>query len=269
MPDMTKATPSKTLVTLLLDRSNSMQEIKAQTVEAINDWLGELRKTEDNMRFSLIQFDNWVDEVKNPESEFPMPSGAIPASAAIGSRVQTTPFAPHLNINTGGLKLHTGEWGLQLEKTYVAVPVAEVPDLHFDDFMPRGGTPLIDAACTTIRAIEDSLEGREDVKVILAIQTDGNEMHSTQNTWADLKALVTQKEAAGWEIIFMGAGIDAYAQADRMGVSRDKTLSYGKSRDQTRSAFATTGAKSVMFASGAAQSMAYTSAEKTLAGDIG
>jgi hypothetical protein len=245
---------TKTLVTLLLDRSSSMQSIKLQTVTAINAWLAELRKSQDDMRFSLVQFDYGPDA--EPASEI-APAHAVPASTFLGGARRPT-FGAGLNV---------GSYKMQLEKTYEAVPVKEVPDLTAEMFQPRGGTPLIDAAFTTIRAVEASIAGRTDVKVVLAIQTDGQEMHSRENTWEDLRSLVAEKEAAGWEILFMGAGIDAYNEASKMGVSRDKTLSYGNDMAQTRAAFETTAAKTVMFSSGAAQSMAYTSAEKLRAGD--
>jgi len=248
-------TSNKTLVTLLLDRSASMQEIKAETVTAINAWLAELRKSSDDMRFSLVQFDYHQGDVVKASHA---PVGAVPASSWIGGTKQA-PF--------GRGFMAGGAMEMQLEKTYEAISVKEVPDLTMDMFRPRGGTPLIDAAFATIRAIETSIAGRDDIKVVLAIQTDGKEMHSTENTWESLKSLVTEKEAAGWEILFMGAGIDAYAEAAKMGVSRGKTLSYGKDMGATRAAFATTAEKTVLYSAGAASSMAYTAEEKLRAGD--
>ena len=217
------AAKNRTLVTLLLDRSGSMHQFKADTIGAINAWIGTLREsaTDDtDMRFSLVQFD--------------------------------------------------GPYGgpMHLERTHVAQPIAEIPDLADADFQPRGGTPLIDAAIATILAIDESLSGREGVKVVLAIQTDGEENQS-QAPWRDLKALVKEKTAAGWEIIFMGAGIDAYAQGAQMGIGRSKTLSYGTDSDQTRAAFAATAQNTSLYASGAMASMDYTDDQKIAAGDRG
>ena len=135
----------KTLVTLLLDRSGSMQSVRDDTVGAINAWLEELRQTETEMRFSLILFDH----------------------------------------NHGRM---------QLQKLQVATPIGEVPDIRIEQFRPRGGTPLIDAACSTIRAVRESLEGRDDVKVIFAIQTDGRENNSVENSWEGLRALIADCE---------------------------------------------------------------------------
>ena len=238
----------KALVTLLLDRSGSMESIRNETVLGINAWLAELRKSRDDMRFSLIQFDQHQD-IKSLAGK--MPSGSM-----------------------------------CLEKTYEVVPVAEIPDMTLDMFHPRGGTPLIDAACATIRAIDAGLRDHKadkadkkgkkkkknrkdtrDIKIILAIQTDGKELHSVENSWKDLKSLVNEKEAEGWEILFMGAGIDAYSQAGLMGISEDKTLSYGVDMTATRNAFTATAQKSVRYASGDVASMGYTRAEKRSAGD--
>lgn len=211
---------NRTLVTLLLDRSGSMNKLKRDTIGAINAWLGTLRETataDVDTRFTLVQFD-----------------------------------CPYNSP-------------MQLERTHVARPIAEVPDLTDADFQPRGGTPLIDAAIATILAIEESLAGREGVKVVLAIQTDGDENQS-KAPWRDLKALVEEKEGKGWEILFMGAGIDAYAQGAQMGISRSKTISYGTDSLATRAAFAATAHNTSLYASGAMASMDYTADQKFAAG---
>ncbi len=209
----------KTLVTLLLDRSGSMQSVKEDTIGAINAYLGTLRESAGDIRFSLVMFD----------SDFSN--------------------------------------GMSLQKFCVAKKVAKVDDLTSSDFMPRGGTPLIDAACATIRAVAESLEGREDTRVVIAIQTDGSENTSVENSWADLKSLIEEKEKMGWEFIFMGCGIDAYSQGAKMGISRAKTLSYGKDRAQTRAAFEATATNTALYATGAAACMDYSFAQKHSSGD--
>lgn len=215
-------TPHRTLVTLLLDRSGSMQSIKEDTIGAINAYIGTLRNSGEDIRFSLIMFDTDLDR------------------------------------------------RMDLQKVFVARPISEVPDLRRGDFVPRGGTPLIDAACTTIRAVADSLaEGDGQTKVVIAIQTDGEENASCENGWSDLKALVREKEDAGWEFTFMGCGIDAYSQGARMGIARAKTVSYGKDRASTLAVFAETAVNTAGYASGTAASMAYSAEQKLRAGDQG
>ncbi|SFP87348.1 hypothetical protein SAMN04488047_11564 [Tranquillimonas alkanivorans] len=139
-----------------------------------------------------------------------------------------------------------------------------------EDYYPRGGTPLIDAACATIRAGADSLADAgkaEGTKVVIAIQTDGMENQSVENSWEDLKALIGEKEEAGWELVFMGAGINAYNQGARMGISRAKTVSYGRDREATEAAFAATAHNTAAFASGEMASMDYSVDQKLRSGD--
>lgn len=213
-----KTTSQKTLVTLLLDRSGSMQSVRDDTVGAINAWLGELRRTEAEMRFSLVLFDD-----------------------------------------------HHGR--MELQKLHVAAPIRDVPDLQTDEFRPRGTTPLIDAACTTIRAVRESLEGRDDVRVIFAIQTDGLENASRENRWEDLRALIGECEAAGWQFTFMGCGIDAYGQGARMGIRSENTVSYGRDPLATHAAFAATAENTRLYAAGARADVSYSVEQKLHAGD--
>ena len=158
------------------------------------------------------------------------------------------------------------EGHMSLIKTYVATQVAEVPDLKIVDFVPRGGTPLIDAACEVINAVAASLKGKT-AKVVMAIQTDGQENISRRNTWAGLRSLIETKQGEGWEFNFMGCGIDAYDQGARMGIAREKIVSYGKDAAATRAAFAATASNTRLFAEGAVASVAYSLDQKSLAGD--
>lgn len=209
----------KTLVTLLLDRSGSMQSVKDDTIGAINAYIEELKSSTTPIHFSLILFDS---------------------------------------VN----------YKCELEKVYVAEKIKNVKPLTSDDFKPRGGTPLIDAACTTIRAVEESLRGKKDANVVFAIQTDGQENHSRENTWDGLKSLIQEKESElGWEFIFMGCGIDAYKQGSMMGISASKTLSYGKDSAQTRAAFRATAHNTVMYSAGKMSDLSYSAEQKMSAGD--
>lgn len=210
----------KTLVTLLLDRSGSMNKVKSQTVEAINSYISHLKDGGDDIRFSLVMFDS-----------------------------------PHPGDR------------MDLEKLHVGRKIADVPALMDEDYLPRGMTPLIDAAFQTIRAVEASLKGKSETKVVIAIQTDGDENTSRENSWSDLKSLIAEKERAGWQFNFMGAGINAYQQSERMGISRDKTISYGLDKKSTHSAFEATASVTRAFASGSILSTNYAETDKLAAGD--
>src|SRR4051812_27562342 len=106
-------------------------------------------------------------------------------------------------------------------------PVADVKALTEETFEPRGGTPLIDAAYNTIKAVEAVAAMRTDKpRIVVCIQTDGEENQSTEYCWEELRGLIEDKQQAGWEFNFLGAGIDAYDQGSRMGVAMENTLSY-------------------------------------------
>src|SRR5262245_60445054 len=90
----------------------------------------------------------------------------------------------------------------RIEKICVAVPVSQVAELTLENYQPGASTPLIDAACKTIRAVEKSLKGGNP-KVVVCIQTDGHENASTEHTWDELNALIREKTAAGWQFNFL------------------------------------------------------------------
>lgn len=167
-----------------------------------------------------------------------------------------------------------------LDKIHVNMPIAEVPPLDTTVFMPRGGTPLIDATYKTIKAVEKSMESAvhpavaaqgissRPTKVVICIQTDGQENQSREYTLSDLNTLIAEKIAAGWEFVFMGAGIDAYEQGRRMGIDVGSTISYDSAdAGATMDAFTETAANTRSYASGVSMSMGYSGEQKRAAGD--
>lgn len=214
-----KAAMPRTYVTLLLDRSGSMDSIKSATIEGFNTFLSGLQADKvSDIRFTFLQFDT--------ES---------------------------------------------LDKVCVAEPVGEVPLLTNATFVPRGGTPLIDSVWRTIAAVEEALA--RDVtlplpRVILAIQTDGEENASHSVTWERLSAKVREKQELGWQFNFLGAGIDAYKQAAQMSIATMDTLSYGTGLAETRGAFAASASNSVAYAAGRSANTAYTVIQKQQSGDV-
>ena len=95
------------------------------------------------------------------------------------------------------------------------------------EYYVGGSTALLDAIGKTIQKISNvqqhtSEEQRAD-KVVLVITTDGMENASREYTAALIKKMVErQKEKYGWEVIFLGANIDAISAAERVGISADR-----------------------------------------------
>lgn len=155
-----------------------------------------------------------------------------------------------------------------IETTFKNIPPKDAPPLSNENFVPRGGTPLIDASVKTIKAVEAKVAETTDAKVVICFQTDGQENSSREHTWAELQDLIKAKTALGWEFNFLGAGIDAYHQASYMGLGASHTMSYDStSRVATRAAFASRGEATRGFAAGLRNDMVFGAAEKMAAGD--
>jgi len=155
-----------------------------------------------------------------------------------------------------------------IDKICVAVPVSQAPRLDASNYVPGASTPLIDAAYKTVKAVEESLDVHPtDTKIIVCIQTDGQENCSTEHSWHDLNLLIKEKTAAGWQFNFMGTGIDAYAQGARMGIAAANTISTGRDRRSVRASFIANAANAVAYARDMRVDMSYTAAQRAESGD--
>lgn len=162
---------------------------------------------------------------------------------------------------------------VSLDKVHTAIPVREARMLTKDTFVPRGGTPLVEASIKTIEAVEASLAKRTDhPRVTVCIQTDGQENASkSEYTWERLKKLIEAKQEAGWQFNFMGAGLESYAyqQAARMGVGHGSTMSYNHTNlAESQQAFAATASNTASFAAGRSANTQYSVQQKTASGDV-
>ena len=157
-----------------------------------------------------------------------------------------------------------------LVPSFVGRKVGDVAFLELDDYQPRGGTPLYDAIGMTVEAIEDSIKGRDNVKVVVLIQTDGQECNSTRFSLQQVRALIERKTGEGWEFNFMGAGLNAqsYTQSAGLGLKSAATVAYDHTDlAATRSAYDMTAQNIRAFAEGTAASTSYSSAQKIASGD--
>lgn len=90
---------------------------------------------------------------------------------------------------------------------------------------------------------------------MVLIQTDGLENASKDWSWEQVNQLITQQRGVyGWEVVFLGAGLNAARQADLLGIPRAATLSYVNTGAGAQSAFAAAASYTSMLRStGAAQ----------------
>jgi hypothetical protein len=109
-------------------------------------------------------------------------------------------------------------------------------------------TPLIDASVKIINATAEAVGKRgDDPAVVIVIQTDGAENVSVEYTAADLAELVKHKEKAGWQFVFLGAGLDAFAAAQQAGLHLDASRVVSYDRGRSREVFAAASANVAAF----------------------
>lgn len=110
------------------------------------------------------------------------------------------------------------------------VDIDEVPRLTRKQYRCGGCTALLDAVGGAIEHIDlvqrVQPKGYEAQKVLFAITTDGMENASRRYMYSRVKHLIEHHREMGWEFIFIGANIDVEAEADRLGVDRQRAVPY-------------------------------------------
>ncbi len=99
-----------------------------------------------------------------------------------------------------------------------------------NQYAPRGSTALLDAIGRTTLKLEQKLENMAEPdrpkRIVVAIVTDGVENSSKEFTLPQIKEMVKEKEALGWDFAFWGATLDTIKIAESMGFSSAKTAIY-------------------------------------------
>lgn len=150
---------------------------------------------------------------------------------------------------------------------YDGVDIRDVKPLDNNSYNPGASTPLIDSA---VKAIHDAerRSGKSD-KVIVVILTDGHENCSKEYTSETLRGLVTEKQKKDWSFLFLGADMDAFAEAHDYNFSTGTTLSYKKGK--TMDTFLNVAESAIRYsnASRGARAVAsnFTTQERTTSGD--
>ena len=111
------------------------------------------------------------------------------------------------------------------------LPLNRVPRMTEEEYVTCGCTALLDAVGGAIRHIGNihKYARREDVpeKTLFIITTDGYENASRRYDYDKVRRMIQrQKEKYGWEFLFLGANIDAAAEAKRFGISADRAVNY-------------------------------------------
>ena len=101
--------------------------------------------------------------------------------------------------------------------------------LEGKSYRPDGNTALNDAIGITVRKVEHDNSAVN--KIVTVIMTDGEENSSREWSLDGVRALIEQTEKEGrWTFIFMGAGLDAWAQGQAYGVKQGNVAQYQTDR---------------------------------------
>lgn len=119
----------------------------------------------------------------------------------------------------------------EIEVIHDRVVIADVPNLTDREYFVRGCTALLDAVGEAIHHIGNvhKYARKEDVpeKTLFIITTDGMENASHRYTYDKVRHMIErQKERYGWAFIFLGANIDAAAEARRFGIDESMAANY-------------------------------------------
>lgn len=119
----------------------------------------------------------------------------------------------------------------ECEVIHDRVPIEKIEKMTDKQYYVRGCTALLDAVGGAIKHIGNihkyAREEDRPEKTIVVITTDGMENASRKYSREKIEKMVKkQQKKYGWEFIFIGANIDAYEEAQKYGIRRDRAVNY-------------------------------------------
>lgn len=183
-------TKGYTHITVILDRTGSMEVIRDDTIGGFNAFVEEQKAQPGAATLTLVQFDSQDS----------------------------------------------------YEVVLRNVPIAEVPQLTRETYVPRAATPLLDAIGRGVVDLEYSLaimpESERPERVVMAIITDGQENASREYRKDQITRMIQNKQGLlGWQFVFLSADLDALDDAIRTGVRAAQAMSFDHSSQGVQNAF--------------------------------
>ena len=121
-------------------------------------------------------------------------------------------------------------------------PLEQVAPLTLRDYQVGGCTALLDAVGDAVRyhaKVQQILpEEHRAEHVVFVVITDGLENASTHRTYREVKELISRQTELGWQFLFLGANIDAAAEAEHIGIPRDHATQYVSDSQGSAAAYA-------------------------------
>ena len=123
------------------------------------------------------------------------------------------------------------------------VDLHEVKAMTNSDYLPYGGTAMLDAIGETINSVQDrhdELGTEKPENVLFVITTDGEENSSRKFTKSQIEKMIKhQTNGHGWKFMFLGANMDAVKEATSIGISSDYSTNYAYSSKGVNDVYAT------------------------------
>lgn len=122
-------------------------------------------------------------------------------------------------------------------------PLADVPELTRESFVPRASTPLLDAMGRGINDLEKSLvdlpENERPARVVMVIITDGQENASREFRKDQVEKMIREKqEKFAWQFVFLSADLNAIGDALQSGVPSASVMAHDLSERGVGAAWA-------------------------------
>ena len=117
------------------------------------------------------------------------------------------------------------------EMVHDRLPLGQVPLMTEKEYFAGGCTALLDAVGGAIDHVKNihKYARKEDVpaRTLFVITTDGYENVSRVYDYEKVRSMIEEQKAKhGWEFLFLGANIDAAAEAARFGISAENAVEY-------------------------------------------
>lgn len=140
----------------------------------------------------------------------------------------------------GVLKEQRGKEGEILVTTYLfnqehekicgRVSIRDAAEMTEKEYRPGGMTALMDAlgeALVYTSQEQDKMpEEEKPANTLFVVITDGLENASREYSSDTIKTMIKDKQALGWQFIFLGANIDAVETAAKYGVDASSAVDY-------------------------------------------
>lgn len=150
-------------------------------------------------------YNEQICRIKDLQNEFPEQD----------IRVGLTLFNEHINL------IHAGNH------------ISEIPMMNRLNYVPSGGTALLDAIGETVVKISEKNDSSDSLPstYVVVVLTDGYENSSKKFTLEEIRSMVKARESTGkWTFSFIGATLDAVDVAKSMAFQGHNSIHFDKAK---------------------------------------